>query len=80
MRETAAWDARWELTADAVGLTARIDGVFGPGRVERICRGAVLAGAGSAISAEARNLSPVERMLAGHAGTIGGPTAFCPPR
>lgn len=58
-------------TADAVGLTARISEVFGPGRVERICRGAVLVGAASAIAAGARNLSQVERMLAGHAGTFG---------
>ena len=65
MGETAAWDARLELTADgkglvanagvvllrktadAVGLTARLAEVFGPGRVERICRGAVLVGAAS---------------------------------
>ncbi|WP_454854040.1 transposase [Promicromonospora soli] len=58
-------------TADVVGLTARIGEVFGPGRVERICRGAVLVGAASAIAAGARNLSQVERMLAGHAGTFG---------
>jgi hypothetical protein len=58
-------------TADAVGLTGRIGEVFGPGRIERICRGAVLVGAASAIAAGARNLSQVERMLAGHAGTFG---------
>ena len=57
-------------TADVVGLTGRIDEVFGPGRVERICRGTVLVGAASAIAAGARNLSQVERMLAGHAGTF----------
>ncbi|GAB4084015.1 IS1380-like element ISMsm3 family transposase [Myceligenerans cantabricum] len=58
-------------TADAIGLTARIAEAFGPGRVERICRGAVLVGAASAIAAGARNLSQVERLLAGHAGTFG---------
>ncbi|MFJ3404139.1 IS1380 family transposase [Promicromonospora sp. NPDC090134] len=58
-------------TADVVGLTGRIAQVFGPGRVERICRGAVLVGAASAIAVGARNLSQVERMLAHHAGTFG---------
>lgn len=58
-------------TADTVGLTARIGEVFGPGRVERICRGAVLVGAASAIAAGARNLSQVERILAHHTGTFG---------
>jgi hypothetical protein len=58
-------------TADVTGLTARIAEAFGPGRVERICRGTVLVSAAVAIAGGARNLSQVERALAHHAGTFG---------
>lgn len=58
-------------TADVVGLTGHIAAAFGPGRPERICRGTVLVSAAAAIAAGARNLSQIERMLAGHAGTFG---------
>ncbi|MBL0888955.1 transposase, partial [Myceligenerans indicum] len=58
-------------TADVVGLTEQIAVAFGPGRVERICRGTVLASAAAAIAVGARNLSQIERLLAGHDGTLG---------
>jgi hypothetical protein len=58
-------------TADVRGLTDRLAEAFGPGRVERIDRGVVLASAAVAIAAGARNLSAVERVLAHHGGTFG---------
>lgn len=57
-------------TADVVGLAAPVAVAFGPGRIERICRGTVLASAAAALAAEARNVSHFERLLA-HKNQIG---------